>query len=893
MNKDNENSQNKIRRKKVSSSANGGNSNELKKKSKPKRRDKFRNLRIAGIVFLVLFVVGAASAAGLVFASLRDVQPVTEALLDKQTHQSTTIKYSTGENLAIAPNINKRTPVALDQISKNLQNAVISIEDERFYEHNGVDIKGLSRSVLKTITGTKQGGSTIAMQVSKMLLTTSEQSLPRKIKDIYYAYEMSKSVKKDKILEIYLNTFFVGKGLSGAEAGARGYFDKSASDLTLAESAMLAGSTKNPSRFSAYKTSKLDGNETKADLEHKLLLFINTPEDDLDDPNQLDFDMVEKLDDWDLITSDQYKQLKAGTMVVRKAINNPEAKDRQKIVLDKMLALNKITQAQYNEALAEEIIIKLPDKKEKVANSVEDYIESEVVQALIDQGNTEDEAKNLYYNGGLTINTTIDPKIQESIEEEYDKKGNFPDNVVGEDGVIQPQSGMVILDYKNGEIRGLIGGRNIKNKKALNRATIAQQPGSTIKPLSVYTPAIDTLEITQSTKLSDQKGGYKFDYDGWSPNTTTKGEGSMSVRKALEFSSNTIAVKTAEMLGDTKEECIDIMIDYLRNFGITSVRDSKVDTRDRSFPALTLGGMTRGISPLEMASAYGTLANGGVYVQPTVFTTITTFDGQLLVKNSPEEHKVVEPEVAYVMTDMLLGVVSEGGGKKANIPNGMPVAGKTGTTNSSKDVWFVGYTPYYVGATYIGDDSRIDKNKKSIPRRSISGGSGTAATLWSKVMSKVHKNLDVADFEVPSKVYFAKINLIDGGRQSTGSKAAFIEGTSPTRYSSQPSPTQANQNRPNTDENQGNNGQGNGNGDGDGDGGNPPTGGGNTGGGNNGDGGNTGGGNTGGGNTGGGDGGTDGGNTGGGNTGGGNTGGGNNGGGDGGTSGGNTGGVTE
>lgn len=830
MNNDNENSQNKIRRKKISSSDNSSDSTKLKKKTKPKKRDKFGKLRIAGILFLVLFVVGSASAAGLVFASLKDVQPVTEALLDKQTHQSTTIKYANGENLSTAPSVNKRTPVALDQMSKYLQDAVISIEDERFYEHNGVDIKGMSRSVLKTLTGTKQGGSTVPMQVSKMLLTTSEQSIPRKIKDIYYAYEMSKTVKKDKILEIYLNTFFVGKGLSGAEAGARGYFDKSAADLTLAESALLAGSTKNPSRYSAYKTAKLDGSETKEDLQNKLLLFINTPDDSLDEPTQLEFDMVEKLDRWDLITSDEYKQLKSGTMVVRKAVNNPEAKVRQKVVLDKMLSLNKITQAQYNEAISEDIKIKLPDKKESVANSVEDYIESEVVQALIDQGNTEDEARNLFYNGGLTINTTIDPKIQQSIEDIYDNKGNFPNNVVGEDGVIQPQSATVILDYKSGEIRGLIGGRNIKNRKALNRATIPQQPGSSIKPLSVYTPAIDTLEITQSTKLSDQKGGYKFDYDGWSPSTTTKGEGSMSVRKALEKSSNTIAVKTAEMLGDSKEECIDVMVDYLRNFGITSVKNSKVDNRDRSFPALTLGGMTRGISPLEMAAAYGTLANGGVYIEPTVFTTITTFDGQLIVKNTPEEHKVVEPEVAYVMTDMLIGTVTEGGAKNAKLSNGMPVAGKTGTTNDGKDIWFVGYTPYYVGASYIGDDARKDSEGNNIKRRNMGYGS-TAATLWAQIMGKVHKNLDVADFEVPSKIYFTKINLIDGGRQSTGSKAAFIEGTSPSRYSSQPSaPVQS---KPNTNEDQNNGDTGNTGGAGDGGdggtgGGNNPGGGGTT-----------------------------------------------------------------
>ncbi|MBO3445806.1 transglycosylase domain-containing protein [Clostridium sp. CCUG 7971] len=805
MSNDNNENKNKIRRKQVSSSnrtskptgkpSSSTRNTKPKPKSKSnKKNDKFKFFRVSGIVILVLLVLGAAGGTGLVFASLKNVQPVTKALLDEKTYQTTKIKYSNNELLSNAPSVNKKEPIPFDSIPQNIKDAVVAIEDERFYEHKGVDIKGLFRSVVKTLTGTKQGGSTIPMQVSKMLLTSKEQSLPRKIKDIYYAYEMSKTLSKNEILEAYLNNFFVGKGLAGVEAGARGYFDKKASELSLAESALLAGSTKNPSRYSAYMTSKLDGNESKEDVENKLLFFINTPDDALDDPTKADFDMVKKLHSWGLIPNeDTFKQLKSGTMVVRKAINNPKAKQRQEVVLKKMLEVGFISQSDYDEAVAEKIKIKLPKAPDKVASSVEDYIEYNVIDALVAQGNTKDEAYNMFYNGGLEIMTTIDPKMQGELEKQYDDTRNFPGSKPGDDGIIQPQSSMVILDYRNGQIKALVGGRHITGRKTLNRATTAQQPGSTIKPLSVYAPAIDS-GLTQSTSLSDAKGGYKFNHKGWNPNTTTSGRGSMTLRKALAYSSNTIAIKTAEMLGDTYEEAVDVMMDYLKNFGISTLVDSKtadLDKSDRRFPALTLGGMTHGISPLEMAAAYGTLANGGVYVEPIVFTTITSYDGQVIVKNTPEEHKVVSPEVAYVVTDMLASVITEGIGKSASLGS-MPVAGKTGTTNEALDAWFVGYTPYYVGATYIGDDAgRKDPNTgKFIKRRSVNGGSGTASRLWAKVMGPIHKNLEhEVKFKEPDNIYFTKINLIDGGKSSFGSSAAFIKGTYPTRsYTTQPTP---------------------------------------------------------------------------------------------------------
>lgn len=798
MNNGNNEDQNKIRRKKVSSSNNTNkpnnssaeNDSRTKSRNTNNKKDKFRFFRLTGVFILALLVVVAAVGTGLVFSSLKDVQPVTKALLDEKTYQTTKIYYANGDLLSNAPSINKKEPVSIDEMSPHLKNAIVAIEDERFYEHNGVDIVGLARSTVKTLLGQTQGGSTIPMQVSKMLLTSSEQTLPRKVKDIYYAYEMSKTLSKEEILEAYLNNFSVGRGLIGAEAGAQGYFSKKAINLELEEAALLAGSTKNPAAYRAYNADKLDGTETKEDLENKILLYTHTDDDDWDDSTNIDLNMLPKLESWGLIDSDTADQIRAGTLIIRKAVLNPKAKARQEVVLGKMLELGYITQEEYDEAVAAKIEIKLPKIEDPVASSVQDLIESEVVKALMDQGHTWDEADNLFRNGGLHIQTTIDPNMQDILEETYANNSNFPQTRDNGTGVIQPQSAMVILDYRTGQIKALVGGRHIKGRKTLNRATTAQQPGSTIKPLSVYTPAIDTLEITQATSLSDAMGGYKFNHRGWNPSTTTAGSGYMSLRKALAYSSNTIAVKTAEMLGDSYEECVDVMIDYLKNFGISTLKDSKAGDRndgDRRFPALTLGGMTYGVSPLEMASAYGTLANGGIYIEPTIFSTIKTYDDHLLVKATPQENRVVSPEVAYVITDMLKAVVTEGIGGAASIGGKIDVAGKTGTTNGKLDAWFVGYTPYYVASTYIGDDAgRKDPNtQKIIPRQGVVGSSGSAAKLWSTVMKKVHANLTEAHFTPPDNIYFAKINLIDGGTSPTGSNAAFIDGTAPTRVSTQ------------------------------------------------------------------------------------------------------------
>lgn len=812
--RDNRDDKNKIKRRKVSSSdkkstsqtsnmsSNSSGSSSRKKTPSKKSSGRFKGVKTVALVFLVLLVVGMAAVSGVVFASLRNTETISKAYLDKKTYQTTEILYADGNLLAKAQTSNKKEPVDdLSGISINLQHALIAAEDERFYDHNGVDIKGLARSLVNTLMGNQQGGSTIPMQVSKMLITSQEQSITRKIKDIYYAFEMSKTVSKENILLAYLNNFYAGRGLYGAEAAAQGYFSTSSKELTPGQAALLMAATNNPSKYSPYTTDKLNGSETKEDVENKLLFYTNTADDNLDEPTEVEFQMIRKLRDWKLIDSETYEQLMNKTIVVRKAVPREAAKEKQKAILKKMLRLGYITQEQYDEAVATPIEIKLPKSKETVVSSVEDYVYSEVIDALMEQGYTKEEAQNMYYNGGLRIYTTIDSGMQKNLETQYANDNNFPNTRRGANGIVQPQSAMVILDYRTGQIKSLIGGRYVKGKGTLNRATTPEQPGSTIKPLSVYTPAIDTLEITQSNAFSDARGGYKFEKNQkWNPKTTTTGSGMMSVRRALAMSSNTIAVKVAETLGDSYSESADVMIDYLKNFGITTLLDSKTkeeSNTDRYFPSLVLGGMAYGISPLEMSAAYGTLANGGTYIEPTVFTTITTFDGNLLVKANPQENRVLSEDVAYVITDMLQAVVKEGTGKAAAIEN-MAVAGKTGTTNNALDAWFVGYTPYYVGATYIGDDAGTGKE-----RQSIMGTSGTAAALWSKVMTPIHKNLtSVKSFAKPDGVYFTKINPSDGGTSSYGVNAAFIDGTYPRRATTQAPPVKPIkpvENKPNTD----------------------------------------------------------------------------------------------
>ena len=726
-------------------------------------------------IISALVVFGFAGACGLIWETLRDAKPITKDSLVEQSTQRSEVLSSDGERLYYTPNPTKKEYVSIDRIPINLQNAVVSIEDERFYNHKGVDIKGLLRAVvINLISSSSPGGSTINMQVSKNLITSTDKSIARKIKDIYYAYEMDKVLTKSDILELYLNSMGLGRGAEGVQAGALVYFDKKVEELTLAECAMLAGITKHPNKYSVYKLIKLDGTEEKEDVENRLKFYTNTEDDDFDDViSKAELKAIDKIYSWGLVDDDTYAELKAGTMVVRKAVVNENAVNRQRTVLMKMHELGYITDTQYEEAKAEPISIKLPTSDNTVVSYVEDLVYQEVVELLMDYGYSKSEALELYYDGGLQIQTSIDKEMQSILEEEFNNRENFPDSKYDSNGIIQPQASMVITDYRNGQIKALLGGREIKGGRVYNRVVTPRQTGSTIKPLAVFTPAID-MGKKQSQMVSDLRGGYKFEKNQkWNPGTTTKAKTSMTLREGLAKSSNTITVKVAEELGDTYEEVIETMVDYLDNFGLTTIVDSPAITNnDLNFSSLTLGGLVKGVSPLEMASAYGVLANKGVYVEPTIVTKISFKNSSIVIQNSSKQHRVVDEDVAYIMTDMLSAVVSDiGTGRRAKIASGMPVSGKTGTTNGNREAWFIGYTPYYVASTLIADDEGT---------RGVVGGSSTPANVWSKVMSRIHENLEVVQFDVPKDIEFKNIDL-DTGRitnATTGDrvvKAGFIK----------------------------------------------------------------------------------------------------------------------
>lgn len=340
---------------------------------------------------LAIGVFVFAGACGLIFETLRGLEPITKDYLKQQSTQRSEVLSSDGDRLYYTPNPTKKEYVSIEDIPLNLQNAVVSIEDERFYNHNGVDIKGLLRAVVvNLVSSSSPGGSTINMQVSKNLLTSTDKSIARKIKDIYYAYEMDKTLEKSEILELYLNSMGLGRGAEGVQAGAKVYFNKDVKDLTLEECAMLAGITKHPVKYSVYTLTKLDGSETKEDLENKLKFYENTEDDDFDDEiSNIELKMIDKMYSWGLIDDDYYKELKSGDMVVRKAILNDEAKNRQLTVLMKMHELGYISDKQYEEAKVAEINIQIPPPDNSVVSYIEELVCDEVLELLMEHGRSE------------------------------------------------------------------------------------------------------------------------------------------------------------------------------------------------------------------------------------------------------------------------------------------------------------------------------------------------------------------------------------------------------------------------------------------------------------------------------------------------------------------------
>lgn len=545
-----------------------------------------------------------------------------------------------------------RLPIDINKVPQNLQNAFIAAEDNRFYEHIGIDPIGIFRAIFANLTnrGIAQGGSTITQQLAKNAFLSQEQTLKRKIQEAMLALEIEHKYSKKEILEMYMNQIYFGQGAYGIQTAAKTYFNKDVNELTLTQCAMLAGLPKSPNYYSPFN-------------------------------------------------------------------NLNEAKKRKNVVLDQMVKYGYVSAAEAEDAKNQDLGLSKSHQSKEADEyaSFIDYVSQQVAKKYGDDA---------LYKEGLKIYTTMDVDKQHAAVRAM---RNLPNNYTDENGLTQPQAAIVSIDPKTGHILAMVGGRG---QDSFNRASMAvRQPGSAFKPF-VYLTALQH-DMTPDTTMNDQP----VTYGGWSPkNAGGSYSGTMTLSDALAHSVNTIAVQLADQVG-TKN-----IIANAKKMGITTL-----DAKDDNL-AMALGGLTKGVTPLEMASAYGTFANKGVHVKPTAIVKILDRNGNVLEDASTLEKeetktRVMSEREAYEMTTMLEGVIDHGTGTAAAI--GRPAAGKTGTTDDNKDAWFVGYTPDIVTAVWIGDDTG------SHSLGEIYGGT-IPAEIWKDYMSSATSDESGGDFSAPS-----------------------------------------------------------------------------------------------------------------------------------------------
>lgn len=569
-----------------------------------------------------------------------------------------TVFYDMNGEVASKVSANKNEGVSISQVPDSLKNAVIAIEDHRFYQHNGVDFIGTSRALFRDLKAGElaEGGSTITQQLTKNTLLTSQKTLKRKMDEVFLSVEIEREYSKQEILQMYLNQIYFGDGAWGIKKAASKYFAKEVKDLSTSESALLAGLIKAPSALNPY--------------EH-----------------------LEK------------------------------ATERRNLVLAKMKEEGYLNNQQYEKAKNEKVV--LNDMGGDPFRGKYPYYVDQVIDEAINQyGLSQDEL----LTGGYRIYTELDPSMQGAMEKTYQDDSLFPK---GNDRLVQ--SGGVLVDPKTGGVRALVGGRGEHTFRGYNRASqLKAQPGSSFKPIAVYTPALE-----QGWKMTDILKDEPLKYGNYQPsNYNHRYAGEVPMYDAVAESKNTSAVWLLNEIG------IEKGLDSAKRFGIT------LDKADRNL-AIALGGLHKGLSPMDMAEAYTVFPNNGVRTKTHVIKKIVDANGNVVVEWKGKKVKVTTKAVSDDMTTMLLGVVEQGSGKGAQIP-GREVAGKTGTTqvpikgiDGVKDQWFVGFTPQLVGAIWVG----YDKTDESHYLTTTSGEG--AAFIFRDVMKAALENTPVENFNVP------------------------------------------------------------------------------------------------------------------------------------------------
>ena len=725
------------------------------------------------LICIILAAVVGVAGGGLFIKKIIDDTPHVSAS-DVKPKGFTTFVYADDGSTEIERFVSSgsnRVYKSIDEIPKDLQHAFVAIEDERFYKHNGIDLQGIARAAVVGIArggNFTEGASTLTQQLIKNNVfpnftkeKTFYDKFQRKIQEQYLALQIEKKMDKSEIIESYLNTINLGQNCLGVQAASQRYFGKDVSDLTLSECAVIAGITQSPSTYDP----------------------ITHPDNNKVRRNKVLKNMLEQ----DYISQKQYDEALADDVYARIQTTNTASQADN-------------TYSYFVDALAQQVIQDLKDQL----------------------GYTDTQAYNAVYSGGLSIYSTQNQTMQQICDEEANDDSNYPglkeygldyaltvtradgstenygsNNIknyvketYGKDqGLLyssedaaramveewkatiaregdtyderititpQPQSSITIMDQKTGQIKAMVGGRGEKaSSLGLNRAYQGskRQPGSTFKILAAYAPALDSCDKTLATTIDDEP--YTLKSGQVLRNANKQYGGTTTLREGIKRSINVVAVKLSDEI--TQE----LGYEYCQKFGIsTLVKNKTINGKvfdDSTSQTLALGGITEGVYNYEMCAAYATIANGGEYNKPTLYSKVVDHDGNVLLDGTGESHTVIKDSTAYLLTNAMEDVVNSGTGTACQLPN-MPVAGKTGTTTSNKDLWFCGFTPYYTCAVWGGyDDNKECDYDTSFRFR-----------LWKGIMSRIHENLEEKDFKVPSSVERKSICTITGKLAGSG-----------------------------------------------------------------------------------------------------------------------------
>lgn len=730
---------------------------------------------IKSLFVLCLFggIVAASVGIGMVKGIIDNTPNVDISTIVPNEYASTVYDSAGNVTETLVTAGSNREEATYEELPKNLINAFVAYEDSRYWEHNGIDLRSILRAIRGVLTGDSSagGGSTITQQLIKNSVfgggmeKSFGERLERKFQEWYLAVKLDGAMSKEQIITNYLNTINLGNNTLGVKVAAKRYFNKDVKDLSLSECAVLAGITQNPSKFNPISEQKANAAKRKVILQY--------------------------MNDQGYISNDEEEKALADDVYSR--IQNVDTAAKE-------------TSTPYS--------------------YFTDELVEQVIQAMKSElGYTETQAHNMLYSGGLSIYTTQDPNIQSIVDEEINNPENYSaarysieyrlsvthkdgttkhysdknvlsfhkeiknqqfdglynnedeinadindykaevvkdgDTIIGErlHKTLEPQASFVLMDQHTGEVKAISGGRGPKVASlTLNRATgTYRQPGSTFKILTSFAPAMDTSGATLGTVYYDSL--YKVGNKTFSNWYSSGYQGYSSIRDGIVYSMNIVAVRC---LMETVTP--QLGVEYAKNFGITSLTDTDFN------PALALGGITKGVSNLELTGAFATVANGGVYTKPVFFTKILDHDGKILIENKPETHRVLKDSTAFLLTDAMADSMKSSRKFSSNGPSststaasipGMSAAGKSGTTSANNDIWFVGYSPYYTAGIWGGCDDNQKLTKQN-------GGTSFHKAIWRKIMTRVHEGMSDPGFPVPDSVETAQICRKSGKLAVTG-----------------------------------------------------------------------------------------------------------------------------